>query len=609
MYQGTAVFNSSGTYEMTYLEIDGRVTPLQTSMYKTITLQLGLKAYVTIGTPALSSGAVNEEVLKNVTYDAKSGWSFIYTCEEPLNMPVNVVIIDDQDKKLTDLENLELYYGAPGSTTNLLHTEVAWNFATGSYEGEFVNFQYSGVYQFRYVYLGDGLNYISTAASAPNITSIPPDVTEYIPQADYEPLTFEWGASRNLQIQLKNGAAARVHVELTQGEGQDATKQTVTIPGGATDADKITTFTIPIPNDGLWKITGLEVDTVFAKTEEYPDGKFFSGSEIYDEDGVTVIGYDRLDLTDTVLEDNIGTYFLTKVDITVNNAPTNYSGTFMADHQANGMTISVNNQGKPLATVLSEVAAKFPDANINSEVIVGMTYTWDENSTTYGISGTNLPAHTFGSNNLTLNDKNVYAMGDMNFKLAGKYYTDFTLMIGGEEYTGSNIPTDLSKEYITVTWTAPTVTISDYAPKNSFNTLASDKESIKKVTASQSGNTVNVYSEIEQSGRNGINIVTEAQVELSIANVGLAEKSTMTFNEGLGSIRMYTSAGVSGQTSAYEWGQGVTTCRRYIGKNSDSSCSAYEPAGRLTADKVVLTYGGVTYAIPHAVITINHQYG
>lgn len=607
MYQGTAVFNSSGTYEMTYLEIDGRVTPLQTSMYKTITLQLGLKAYVTIGTPALSSGAVNEEVLKNVTYDAKSGWSFIYTCEEPLNMPVNVVIIDDQDKKLTDLENLELYYGAPGSTTNLLHTEVAWNFATGSYEGEFVNFQYSGVYQFRYVYLGDGLNYISTAASAPNITSIPPDVTEYVPQADYEPLTFEWGASRNLQIQLKNGAAARVHVELTQGEGQDATKQTVTIPGGATDADKITTFTIPIPNDGLWKITGLEVDTVFAKTEEYPDGKFFSGSEIYDEDGVTVIGYDRLDLTDVVLEDDIGTYFLTEVAITVNNAPSNYSGTFMADHQLNNMTIAVNNQGKPLAEVLAEVDAMFPDANISSDVIVGMTYTWDENSKTYGISGTNLPAHVFGSDNLALNDKNVYPMGDMNFKLAGKYYADFTLMIGGEEYTGPGIPDALADDkYITVTWTAPTVTISDYAPKGKFNTLSAD-EKIVTATASQSGNTVNVYSEINQNG-NGIKIVTEAQVELSIANVGAAENSRMTFNDGA-DIYMFAESGLGTRTPSYQWGPNVTKCRRYIGYNSSSSCSSYKVAGKLTADEVVLTYGGVEYAISHAIITINHQFG
>ena len=606
MYEGTAGFTSSGTYKLTYLEIDGTVSPLPESMYKTITLQLGLKAYVTIGTPVLSSGHVNEDILKNVAYDPKSGWSFVYTCEEPLNMPVNVVIMDDQNRKLTALEGLELYYGAPGAMDVYPDTDLTWDYTTGSYVGEFVDFNRSGIYQFRYVKL-DATNYISVAASAPNITSIPPEVTEYVPQAAYEPLTFEWGATRNLQIQLKNGAAARIHVELTQGEGADATTHKMTINNnGNVDENKITTFTIPVPNDGLWKITGLEVDTVFAKTEEYPDGKFFSGAEYYDEDGVTVIGYDRLDLTDTVLEDNIGTYFLTKVDITVNNAPTNYSGSFMADHQANGMTISVNNQGKPLATVLREVAAKFPDANINSEVIVGMTYTWDENSTTYGISGTNLPAHTFGSDNLTLNDKNVYAMGDMNFKLAGKYYTDFTLIIGGVEYTGT-IPDALTDgKYVGVTWNVPVVTIGAYSPQGTFTTKNAAKDNVVSVTPSKNGNTVNVFTHYQQSGRSAT-LKEEAQVELLIANTGLAEKAAMEFTAQGGAVYMYTNGSSSGQTSYYTWDQGVTSCYRYIGKNS-GACSSTEPAGTLTASSVALTFGGVEYTFSHTIITINHRY-
>lgn len=591
-YRGSAYFNASSTYKMTYLEIDGVITPLDESLYKTITLQLGLRASVTIGTPTLVSGETNEDVLKDVTYTANSGWSFIYTCEEPLTMTVRCIITDDQGRKLENLEGLKLFYGLGNSNANLLDTNLEWVVTSGCYEGEFL-FQRSGIYGFRYVQV-DTTNFISNATSAPTITSIPPTPMEYVQQPEYAALTYDLGAaSRDLSITLKNASAASLDIELTNGSG-DVVTQTVT--GSTNEATGITTFTAQAPTDGQWTVTGAYANTVFY------DGVFYGGTSIDPDTGETIdnrLNLAELTEAEEIPNGEIASCFLTEVNVTVTGAPSSKTLDFMTDNKVESMTINVSvniyDQSKPLATVLSELSAAFPDEGIKTNVDVSMTFDFTKHEYYSYTASTDVPESTM-VRTPTANASGVYVLDAMNFKLAGDYTPDLSIKIGDTVYSEAN--QNLSKLTVqdvlksssgkfAVTWNLPEVqfTATNPAVNTSFNADISGKKTVmNKIT--NNNHSLEAYFQIASGDGTTCSpfTYTPSTATAQLTKAGTSFSSATLTIDGTNSDMVYNFT-ANGESAVANVGS------TNIGGYQRST------VGSASASTIVMTYNNVNYTV------------
>lgn len=614
IYRGTANFTASGTYEMSYLEIDGNPVPLEKEkgLYKQINLTLGLYTQIQILQPQLPEGIEPEkaaEILKNVSGN-QSGWSFVYTAEEPLTMKVRCKILDDTGNSIQNLENVVLRYAIAGSNTNMLDADMEWVVTSGQYEGEFL-FQYSGVYQFRTVMIGEHQQ-VDIASISPKITSIPPAEMEYIEQPEYAPLTFDLGMDaddRVLKISMKNASAASLDVVVQNGKGET---QTISVPSGVENKDTgVTTFKVKVP-DGQWTIVDAYASTVFYNKT------FYGGLD-------TVTGEDnRLQLSTLpeaaeIAAGEISTYFLTEVQIGVSGAPnaSTYSGAFMTDHPVENMQITVLNSGQPLETVLKSLASMGIE---DTSVVVSMKYVLDEANINYTYSGSAdaMPNRSFGGV-LALNASGVYPMGSMNFLMEGTYEPEFSLTVAGVTYSEANgnldklsgVPNALkSTNKVTVTWTRPTVEITNISPKGGHTAVNTSKNQVNVTSAINSKYSCTVYAEATAKttcGQKTGEIITEPVAELTASGFGNAESAYMPFTSTSGTVYLYDG---DTQVDRYTWTTAGGTVSRKVGYYA-GSCSDAKPAGVLTGSKVVLVYGGVEYSLPldaSNVITINNPH-
>ncbi len=516
-YVGSAVFTEGGTYEMTYLIIDGVYTPLISDLKdlsKTLELRLNLQTTVVLGRPvnagyydlleerdaALAAAATDEEkesiteeyearieeYLDLLYYgtgiegdlnenglgfsrDGNDNLSFLTDLQEPLYIDVRCIITDDQDAALTGLENVNLFYGIPGAE---LHAVLEENTGASYYEGRFV-LDMSGGFSFREVtfqYQNREEPYtITRAVSAPSITVIPPYEAEYVEQDDYKPYTFALGAdgsTRVLYVKLKNAKAATLRVSITNSDEEPGTEGTTTrtidVTQPITDPEtQISTFVVTLPSDGYWRISGLQAKNVFY------EGTFYSGSE----DSATWLNLDA-----QVQEDNIATAFITEAYLVVSgDVPKSaYSGNFMTDHIASKtdapMTVALVAYDKktPLEQVMRSVG-------IQTDITLGLTYTWQEPSDfTYSGSGT-LPQNVFTV--ASVDENGALTMEQMNFLLPGVYTPVWTIDLSGDfetHYThkvGDPLPAQLSNSNndatlsainnsLTVSWTPPDLTVA-----------------------------------------------------------------------------------------------------------------------------------------------------
>lgn len=491
-YNATSIFSSSGTYELTYVYIDGVITPLAESQYKTLSVQLGLKAEINILAPVLRGGD-DATVLKpeSVLGDMVSGWSFVYspTPGKEIDFKVTCRIYDDQNKPISNLPKVKLYYKA-GSVKDALDSDMIWSSNSGKYEGQFT-LDGNGVFSFQNVIVND-VNYITSAIVSPTIKSTSPDPMKYVEQ-ETQPVVYEIGLPENertLSVMLKNAATADLTVTLENADGNEITysmenEEHADKFSVITDRESgISTYKIIIPDDGQWTITDLKI------------GNVFYGNTYYSGNGNVA------DLKNEVLNDNITTYFLTKIKVSVENAPklTPYTGTFMTDHEVKDMAISVTtSNGHMLSDVLTELKIKYPDAGIKDNVTVGMTYKWNGvNGYSYSGDASNLPQRDFGSESISPNatDGKFY-IGTMNFKLAGTYVPEFKITIGDDTYDAETkvivIPSSLkSSSLITVTWDSPEVVFTG-SSGNSSNSISNNNHTITLYYKGQSSGCLTDY--------------------------------------------------------------------------------------------------------------------
>ncbi len=582
-YSGSASFNASGTYKLTYVYIDGVITSLVESdadgntvkdLSKTLTLQLGLTTEINIYKPQILGGIVDETILKDINGTIVSGWSFIYTCAEPLTLDATCMLYDDQGNQITGLDNVGLYYKS-GSVTNALFAKMTWDSDIGKYTGTFL-FDGSGNFTFQNVEVvtNGTKNYVTKATVSPEITAIPPVPMEYVEQPEYADVTYDLSMTaddRALKVTLANASAAKLSGTLIDANGNETSFSGIS---ASTTDNGVSTFKITVPSDGEWTLNTLYAEQVF-----YNDVYYSGGDNV-------------LDLSEVVQAGDISTYFLTEANVTVLGAPsTSYSGAFMQDHEVNDMVISVTSNGQPLAKLLADLNAEYPNANLDQTVSVNMKYTWGGESG-YEIIGddSNLPTHDFGGD-LTLGSDYTFRMGDMNFKLAGLYTPTFSVNISGKTYDANSKYVAVSttvKEEISVSWMAPDVKFTATDP--SVGTKFTTTEGQLSNSIDSTGYALTAYFKyVAADGCDNFFADYYPSTATAVLTQGGAfESATLTIsgNENM----VYTFSPSTGNSSA-------TT---EVGSGGNNT--ARNTVGSGTASSITLEFNGVSY-----ILTLYHS--
>lgn len=591
-YTATATFTVSDDYTLSSIYVDGNPVPI-VGMEKSLSVQLGLRAQVRLSEPVLEGGP-DETILKDVTFNASSGWSFTYTMDKPMTFDITCDIYDDQNNLITGKTDVVLNY-SNGSVKDALSADLTWvppatENQQGHYEGVFT-FQHSGVLKFQDVVI-DGKNPVTVADYAPTITSIPPNPMSYVNQSAYEPYVYDLSMTaenRVLELQLMNATAASLEVTLTKVDRNGQTvmddkgkpvTETKTVTATSTMEDPVTgmpvsTFRVQTSTDGGWKITGLTATNV------YYEGTFYAE------------GVGTVDLTEQVKKDEIGTYFITEAYAQVNNVPSvAMSSNFMEDNKLNNLTVSVlDYENTPLATV-------FRDLGIDKEITGTLTYTWNGQSGYTITSGTPSAALQVVGGALTADSNGVLSAGELNFKLAGTYSPTLTVTIGSgdDTVTYGKDSTDMTfrdstNRSINLSWTAPDVTITGVDPAVGTECTTSASRTTKKNIPQYSSYSCEVYSNCTWTKyifNYRITNCTVAQVQLTLANAGAAS---------VGYVYV-PSVSSNDYMRTYEFTPGNPAAWQSIGEAHWQGIDVnFFKQGDQTIETIDLLYEGVTYKL------------
>lgn len=208
--------------------------------------------------------------------------------------------------------------------------------------------------------------------------------------------------------------------------------------------------------------------------------------------------------------------------------------------------------------------------------------------------------------NATLSNTYDLSVDSASLKYAGEYRpatATVTIEYKGAKATVSGVNVTAGPTF-TVSSMKPTVTISAITP-NGQHTTINNSDNDQTVTSSINGNTATVYCETSRN-LNG-KITTHPSVTLKLDNMGAAESATMIFTGNTNYL--YTGQSMSGQTDAFTWTNGSSTCQRYVGQYRESnSCRGMtrNAAGTLTASSVTLVFNGASYTFTVDTITINN---
>lgn len=656
----STLFTTSGTYEMTYVIIDGVYIPLPEEMHKNLTLYLGLKAQVFLSQPmtedyqaalaviedkeaadiaaykAANPNATDEEFAaavaaiqatykpeKDKLYDEaygadglnmtvnSAGYSVIYDGAKALYMNVSCIITDDKGNAMTGLTDVVLHYGIGSSVMNRIDTNLTWNSSSGRYEGPVTGtgrFQINrpGVYTFQSVEIGKGedRNLVTVASSAPKITAISPVPISYIGKATNTVVGEDSEFLYKESVVDINSAANR-YMCVVLKDSPSAEVQLM-LENSDEGVEVPTTEWLPaqkvdLSDDKYLYYINTPTDGTWKIVgmrvmSVYYNDVFYDGGE---EEGAT--GW--LDLSDKVVADNVETKFFTTVKFSAINAPsTSYSGAFMEDHIVKGMTITITDYL----------------GNAIEGVDVDLSYVWDGTNRNFTVDDmTTLPNQSFTISEVQ-NGK-VFKMQDMNFQLEGSYDLTFSVTIGDTIYTelsafaveGSFDIKNLKR--IPVEWSLPTVTIDSITPTGTHTTVNKDAEEEYQVTSSFSGKIAEVYCKSKIESRN-ITYEIYPSVSLKINGLKNATSAKLLFTANGGTVYMYTEEQMSGQTNVYEWTTDGSICKRFVGQykpNKTCSNAQHKGAGVLTASELTLVHDGISYtfkvASSNAIVIKNEQ--
>lgn len=564
LWTGTATFRTSGDYTLQYLVINGEYNELDSSLWQTASVVLGMRVAVYTTSPH-SFKYIPTEMADN---------------EKLLAMQVK--IMDNAGHEMPGLADAKLTYSMKGSGVRTLDTDLTWD---GSYYvGELTTIG-PGIWQFANVVVGT--NVLTNATSAPTFTVLSPEPPEYY---DHNTVAYQYKPNNDavMNVQITNSSAATVWALITKNGAAEGTWVEGQIGGELTlpDGRNANHWYFRLPKDahgeqdGHWTLTGLKLSNVFAA----------DGTAYTDEDPMLI------DVSDT----NNETKVVSRIYVNFPEgksqnfglaADGKITGAFMDSYTVSGLNVTISDfEGQPIK-------------NIGA---VTLKYTYGNDSAKYG--GYTSTQLTNAVADFTVNldsdgtGTHFVQNGSHTLQYAGSYTVEFSFEIGGTKvlYSGDKLPVNTPK--YTVTTEAPVVKIKEAYYSGKSEQTAS--------TFTDTSTTVYAYEYTTSSTVCGQTFKYKAYkqpyVTMTLSGYGNATTAKMTFTESTGAaVLLYEKEEGQSAVDAYTW-SGNGDCKRWVGYwNGQTGDDDRTTAGNLAATALILTYGGVDYqvAIP---VTINN---
>ena len=565
-----AVFNTSGEYKIQYLVLDGKTVELDSSMWQTANVTLGMRV-------AVYSSSPKQFVFKDNDMAA----------EEKL-LSMEVVIMDNAGNQLTGFTEVTLTYGMKGSGVKKMDTDLTWN--GRYYVGELATTG-PGIWQFNNVNIKiDGKNNTLTLATTyPTFTIQSPEPPEYVTKntASY---IFAPDNNAKMKVVISNSSAATVQAYIirngaTEGVWVDGSIGSEYPMDDGTSAN-YWEFIVPTDangyQDGHWTLTGLRLWDVFAA-----DGTAYTQDAPLEFDV-----YNTNNKAKVVSRVNVS-FVEDKSTAFGKDANGKVTGDFMESYTVSGISVKIYD---------------FENQKIDGVSDVKLEFTYGCNSKDYG--GYTADHITNASEDFAIilegTGTTFSQNGSKTLQHAGSWATEFSFKINGVvrsyNYNGKGDKPVTNMPYFTVSSVTPQVKITEasYASASS-ETAATFTDTSTKVYAYEYTTTTTVC---------GANFNYKAYkqpfVTLTLSGYGKATGATLTFAASAGgNVLLYEAEEGKSSVSTYTW-TGNGTCKRWVGYwNSQTGDDDRTTAGTLTATTLILTYNGVQYTVS-APITIEN---
>ena len=472
---GTANINSSGTYTLVYLVIDGEYRDVPEQFQKTLIVYLGMTTRI------YSDHAT----------------SFAYT-GTAVTIPVQSKIWDDSEAEVRGLTGVKLYYHVSGSALdqNGMQAELSWIEETEYYEGNML-LKTPGIYSFNRLQINTvtgstgniSISTIRKALAAPSFTAVSLDPPTFYAEVENN---YQLAPKNDaaLKIQMADASSAQVWAKVVKSGPIAGAQATYVVAGqiGEQEGQNINPFSFTLPaaestgQDGEWVITDLYLQNVYVPNENAAEGE--PAGKMYEStvaegtlptlEQLTTTEADKfyhIDVSDKGGADGIYTYVVSNVKTVVTKNGEAYSGeafggtkanptgTFMQSHEVTGVTFTIMDwNNEPVRNV---TAVKW---NIHYNDATDVAYGGYDGAT---LSDNPVPLTK------DANDASKFTAPTQTLYLAGEYTTSLAVTIGNGTLTFSN-----AMPSYTVASVKPSVTVGTVSPSGSINTTIKWKSGI-----------------------------------------------------------------------------------------------------------------------------------
>ena len=595
-WKGTAVFYTSGTYTMKYVEIDGEQFEIRAELQPTLELQLGLKSGTRISADADTQAKIQAMAPEGMIVSptrfvldpSKDG-------KDGVTLTVTTKLYDNTGEEIKGLSDVRIYYSRVGSVTGGLDANLTWNASAGAYVGEF-HIVAAGTYRFSNVKVGT--NTITAATADTNsIQVMPPDDALYM-QNDLHTDAYQYAPSKNAKMTVAiaySSAATRVKAVI-EVNGAEYTVQGIM---GAEDTEHQTE---DITSINLWNFWQLKQEGETEDRQPLPEGRwtlksitlygvYYDGKYYDDETGVTV------DLSG----ENITTKVVNNIMVTLSGTSHNFTGYFMDDHKVNDLTVTV-------ADYEGEVIRGVEIGNVKVQYTRGAVGLDSE----YGYTVNALAPTVYGDGILKSGSATEYKIAEMNFQIAGPYRNAVVeLTVDGVSGTAGNVTGTVLKYVVggaasencpqyDVKWTAPTVKITALKPDpsktyevNAGGMSSNPKAQETHTYISPDGFYAHMSAEMGSVLAGACTGVTWPKMELTLSDAG-SRFSTAIFSVTNGN----GSAKGSEAPRDYTFTPSVLKKTEQIGKGATNAFDgSREQAGNQKMTTIVMNYNNVAYTL------------
>ncbi|MBQ3507854.1 MAG: hypothetical protein IJA91_04815 [Clostridia bacterium] len=616
LWSGRATFLTSGDYTMQYLVLDGEYSELDSELWQTASVTLGMRVAVYTTSPH-NFKYLGEEMAEN---------------QKLLGM--QVVIMDNEGNEIGGLQGVKLIYSMAGSISRTMDTDADIN-EDGKPDGAPWNGSYyvgtfdaitagPGIWKFARVTvtINEKVNTITTATTSPTFTIMSPEPPEY---SDHITVANQFRPNNDatMNAQITNSAAATVQAYIIKTGAAEGVwvDGTIGSPITTTDGKSANHWNFKVPTDaggnqqGTWTLTQLKLWNVFSA-----DG------DQYTEEAPLILDVPAGNTTTVSTSISVSFGENGQNQSFGKDAAGNVTATFMTSHTFEGLFVDITDGAK----------APLLDADGNlmvSNVILVLAYTSGTSETYGGYKSDALSNATEGatisvrfkpdSTNNTRFVQDAYYLGDAlsptqvewisgaaPIQFAGKYETGtLEITVGTTTYTYKGTKdnnTENTKALpanapVLEVWSkAPTVKVSSINPASGttyrvYSVSNPDTESqlltgdfFKKSDYSA---VVYLYTPL-----NNALTVTEPEVTLSLTGIPLDAKASMVFS----------TSNTNSVNSTFTFGNvnNALAATTTVGKATDGS-SAWSgttypvlyPAGKMEQNTITVEYGGITYTV------------